>query len=427
MPFESWGKTPKSESVEKNFNWRFYEFPEFSTHKVLPVGLGRSYGDCCLNDGNTIIHMSKLNRLMGFDSINGVLTCEAGVSLDDLLKFTVPRGWFLPVTPGTKFITIGGAIANDIHGKNHHVSGTFGRFVNKFELLRSDGTRKICSPTHNKELFEATIGGIGLTGIITWAEFRLVKIKSGMIDMESVKFTDIDEFLQVSKELSPKYEYTVSWLDCLGTGGSIGRGIFMAGNFADYGDLKIHKPPILNVPFNFPEFALNNLSMSIFNTLYYNKQLEKSIKINQHYDPFFYPLDIVNNWNRIYGKRGFFQFQSVVPIDALKELVTIVVKSGKGSFLAVLKEFGDIKSPGLMSFPQEGATLALDFPNRGDVTNNLLKRLDDFTREVKGRIYFAKDNYMSRESFSQYYPNIEEFVKYIDPAISSNLWRRLHT
>ena len=430
MTFECWGRTPKVIQQELFYSWRHNNFPKVGKSNLLPVGCGRSYGDECLNDDYSVLHMSRLNRLIEFNQDTGVLKCEAGITLDEVLKFAVPKGWFLPVTPGTKFVTVGGAVANDVHGKNHHCSGAFGNFVVSFELLRSDNTRLICSKENNPDYFAATIAGLGLTGIILWVEFQLKKIESALIDVENIKFTSLEEFFQLSKEISNKYEYTVSWLDCLGADKNFGRGILMCGNHSKEEhskvlQLKVHSQPKLTVPFECPEFLLGNLSIFAFNNLYYSVHTQKRGHKTVHYDPYFYPLDAIGNWNKLYGKRGFFQFQSVTPPETAKDLLKIIVDSGCGSFLTILKEFGDIKPEGIMSFPQKGVTFALDFANRGEKTRRLLAKLDDFTADCGGRIYPAKDNYMSAQNFKKYYPRWEEFSKFKDPKISSSFWRRV--
>ncbi|EDY17262.1 FAD linked oxidase domain protein [Chthoniobacter flavus Ellin428] len=400
---------------------------------MLPFGLGRSYGDSCLNDGGDLLVTEELKHLLAFDAERGMMRCEAGVTLDELLRFIVPRGWFLPVTPGTKFITVGGAIANDIHGKNHHRAGTFGCHVTKFELLRSTGERLICSPTENTAQFAATIGGLGLTGLITWAEFQLLRIENSMIDVEELQFANLDEFFAISAESDADFAYTVSWVDCLAEGPSLGRGIFMRGNHARGDSLshRLHRPPRLGVPVEFPDFALNQYSIQAFNTLYYAKALEAFSRKIVHYDPFFYPLDAVNHWNRIYGRRGFFQYQFVIPFSGdrkvIREIFQRIAASGQGSFLAVLKTFGERRSPGMLSFPAPGLTLALDFANQGWETLSLFNELDQVVLATGGRIYPAKDARMPARVFQECYPRWEEFRQYIDPAFSSSFWRRVNS
>ena len=398
---------------------------------MLPFGLGRSYGDSCLNDGGVLLLTTSLNHIVAFDDEHGLFRCEAGVSLDEVLKVIVPRGWFLPTTPGTKFVTVGGAIANDIHGKNHHRAGTFGCHVTRFELLRSDGKRLLCSPVENSEWFAATIGGLGLTGLITWAEFKLRRIANAMIDVESVKFANLDQFFKISAESDQHFEYTVSWLDCLAKGTALGRGIFMRGNHAgpEIQNLQPHRSPRLRVPIDFPNFALNHYSIKAFNTLYDARARGPVSRKVMHYDPFFYPLDALKDWNRIYGRRGFFQYQCVVPFtnghEAMRAVIARIASSGQGSFLAVLKTFGEKESPGMLSFPFQGVTLALDFPNNGPETLALFTELDRIVLAAGGRLYPAKDARMPAHAFQEHYSRWREFRDYLDPAFSSSFWQRV--
>lgn len=426
---ESWGKFPKVNQEVESLTW-VSDLTDFSEDKTyLPYGLGRSYGDSCLNDNGCLIDTSKLNKLISFDEKTGVLKCEAGASLEDIIYFALPKGWFLPVTPGTKFVTVGGAIANDIHGKNHHMAGTFGCFIRSFELLRSNGERLVCSKDQNSEMYAATIGGMGLTGLILWAEVELKAVDGPLIEMESIQFEGLDEFFEISKNSDKDFEYTVAWLDCVSQGEKFGRGIFMRGNHSKTKTDKYFRKTLpLTVPFNFPSFSLNKYTVTAFNTVYYNKQRSKVVKSEVNFDPFFYPLDMVDNWNRIYGKEGLLQFQCVIPDDkkttAMLDILKKVVDSGKASFLAVFKEFGDIQSPGLLSFPRPGATLCLDFPNCKS-TRKLLLELDELVLKAGGASYPAKDALISQESFKCYYPKLEEFKKYKDPKFSSSYWRRV--
>jgi len=395
---------------------------------LLAYGLGRSYGDSCLNDGGTLMDIRGLDRILNLDAEQGSILCEAGVSLGEILLTTVPRGWFLPVTPGTKIVTLAGAIANDVHGKNHHVEGTIGCHVEQFELVRSTGEQVICSREENPELFAATIGGMGLTGIILWAELRLKKIASAQIEMDTVAFASFEDFIRLSSdEEGAKYEYTVGWVDCLS--GRKTRGIFMRGNHAKDGGLRTHPEKIkLSVPFMLPAFTLNPATIWAFNNLYYAKGKAKAGHSQVHYDPFFYPLDKVDDWNRIYGKGGFTQYQCVVPeseVAAFQEILERIARGGQGSFLGVIKKFGSVRSPGMMSFPRPGLTLALDFPFRGAKTLKLFAELDEVVRAAKGALYPAKDPRMSPQMFRLSYPRLAEFRKYVDPTLSSSFWRRV--
>ena len=430
--YESWGRFPKvKHRTVVPLRWRS-DIPRLDLFDVpvLPHGMGRSYGDVCLNEDGVLLHTVGLQRFIALDEEKGILRCEAGVTLDQILELIVPRGWFLPVTPGTKYVTVGGAIANDVHGKNHHHGGTFGRYVTRFELVRSDGSRLLCSPNENAELFRATIGGLGLTGLITWAEFQLKPISSALIEEELIRFRNLDEFFEISAQSDVDYEYTVAWVDCLAQGEQLGRGIFMRGNHADVpGTLYPNSKRRLGVPVDFPDFVLNPLSMKIFNTLYYHRLREKRKKVLVHYEPFFYPLDAVRNWNRIYGKRGMLQFQCVVPFgnhhEVIRTIIERIARSRRASFLAVLKEFGDVSSPALMSFPRPGVTLTLDFPYDGLPTMHLFDDLHALVREAGGAFYPAKDTHMTPEEFRLSYPNWETFTQYIDPHFSSSFWRRV--
>jgi FAD/FMN-containing dehydrogenase len=429
--FLSWGRYPRpTHQAALSLRSLSEPLPHHPGSKtVLPYGLGRSYGDSCLNDGGYVIPVAAFDHFISFDPTSGILRAEAGTSLAAILETFVPRGWFLPVSPGTKFVTLGGAIANDIHGKNHHVAGTFGRHVRRFELLRSTGERIVCSPTERPDLFAATIAGLGLTGLITWVEVQLIPIRSPYLDTRTTKFRNLDEFFDISKESDSLFEYSVSWVDCTSEGEHMGRGLFMAGNFSDR--TKPGKRPNLSLPFpcEAPGWLLNSLFMKSFNTLYYNKQFSRVVEALTHYEPFFYPLDAILNWNRMYGRRGFFQYQLVVPFEQdrsiIKEIFTRITRSKRASFLAVLKTFGDIPSPGLLSFPQKGVTLALDFPNDGAPTRALMDELDSIVFAAGGALYAAKDARMSPRSFAASYPRLQEFTKYVDPGFSSSLWRRV--
>ncbi len=430
----SWGRYPTVKHSEAlSVYWRS-ELPDLARFEqsLLPYAYGRSYGDSCLNEGGVSLDVSHLRRFISFDEDEGLLCCEAGVSLAEILELVVPRGWFIPVSPGTKFVSVGGAIANDVHGKNHHKAGTFGCHVTRFELLRSSGERLICSPQENTNLFQATIGGLGLTGVILWAEFRLKPVVNAFIDMERIQFSSLDEFMQISAETDEKYEYTMSWVDILIGGRDLCRGIFMCGN-NDQSRSRLSKNigkrlPLV-VPFDFPSFILNTFTVKSFNKLYYHSQFSKRVQRVVPYEPFFYPLDSIHEWNRMYGKRGFLQHQFVVPFEdgfgAMREIIGRIRQSGEGSFLTVLKTFGTIPSPGMLSFPRPGLTLALDFAYGGQKTLQLLDELDRIVGQSGGAVYPAKDARMSAENFQAFFPRWQEFAQYIDPHFSSSFWRRV--
>jgi FAD/FMN-containing dehydrogenase len=426
----SWGKYPAvADQRVHRLRWRDEPWPAASG-TLLPRGLGRSYGDSCLNAGGTLLETLQLDHIVRFDRAQGLLCCEAGTSLAAVLDLILPAGWFLPVTPGTRQVTVGGCLANDVHGKNHHRAGAFGCFVERFELARSDGRRLICSPTENPELFRATIGGLGLTGLVTWVEFRLRRIAGPWIDHESIRFGGLDEFFALAAESDQAFEYTVAWIDCLARGPRLGRGLFLRGNHSPApGPAARPRSGRLGIPFDAPELLLNRATLGAFNGAYYWRQLRRVRRGLTHAERFFYPLDGIADWNRLYGRRGLLQYQCVVPHAAgpaaVRALVERVAASGEGSFLAVLKIFGDRPSPGLLSFPRPGVTLALDFPNRGASTLALLERLDQELRGTGGRVYPAKDARMSAASFQAYYPAWRELERWIDPAFSSSFWRRV--
>ena len=385
----------------------------------------------CIRDRNGILLDTKgLNKFIDWNPSTGILKCESGVTLAKILDFTIPQGWFLASTPGTKYISVGGAVANDVHGKNHHKNGTFGCHILKFELLRSDGNRYICSKTENPKLFAATIGGLGLTGLITWVEIQLQPCPSPFIYMEQITFNSIEDFFVINQESEKNFDYTVAWIDTTATGSKLGRGIYNRGNHADPRQFKLpkYKPQKqLILPFDVP--LINKFTVQLFNILYFNKQMHKKISSIVDYNPFFYPLDTVLKWNKAYGKDGFIQYQFVVPLESGKEAIYEVLQktnnSGMSSFLSVLKTFGNTLSPGMLSFPKPGVTLAIDFRYQGRKTLDKLNELDDIVRKYNGRIYPAKDSRMSAEDFKRYYPNWAEFSKYIDPKFSSSFWRRV--
>lgn len=428
---QSWGRYPLTTQQQVTaINDRHRGLPAYE-HPMLPYGNGRSYGDSCLNDQGVLLHTRGLDRFIDFDPATGLLTCEAGVLFSEILDVVVPQGWFLPVTPGTRFVTVGGAIANDVHGKNHHRAGSMGHHVVALELLRTTGERLLCTPEQNASWFAATIGGLGLTGLITWATIQLRRIAGPWMSSESLRFRNIEEFFELSAASDHDYEYTVAWIDCASKGAALGRGLFSRANHAPAHPDR--RPPApsrrLNVPLVPPFSLINPLSLKVFNHLYYHRQRREVVRATTHYEPFFYPLDSIGDWNRIYGPRGFLQYQCVVPPEhaplAVAELAKLISASGGGSFLAVLKQFGSASSRGMLSFPRPGATLALDFPNTGKATFELLDRLDQVVESAGGAVYPAKDARMSGTRFRQYFPRWDEFHEFIDPGFSSSFWRRV--
>lgn len=392
----------------------------------IAYGMGRSYGDACLNPNGVLWKTTSLDRFISFDETTGRLRCEAGVLLLDIQRLFIPRGWILPVSPGTQWVTVGGAIANDVHGKNHHVAGSFGNHIHWLELARTDGSLIECGPTRLPEWFSSTIGGIGLTGVITKAEIQLQRVDGAWLDTETIPFNNLREFFQLSNDSESAWNYAVSWIDCLSK--HTCRGIFMRANSTHL----TRKEPasrsfkMLMQP---PVSLITPLTLKPFNAVYFNMKKRQAGRSIMHYKTFFYPLDNIQHWNKIYGPKGFFQYQSVVShaqgYEVTQAMLHEIARSGEGSFLAVLKTFGEYQPLGMLSFPKKGVTLALDFPNRGDSTKQLFKRLDAIIKEAGGRIYLAKDARMPRDLFEAGYPRLNEFLQYRDPGISSAMSRRL--
>ena len=383
--------------------------------KLVARGNGRCYGDASLQ--NDIISTRKWNKFIEFDRERGYIEVESGVLLSDIIEVAIPAGYFITVTPGTKFITVGGAIASDVHGKNHHVDGCFSEHVVYFDLMVESGEVLRCSREMNSDLFWATIGGMGLTGIILSARFLLTKIETAYIKNEAIQANNLDEIFKLFEE-SEDWTYTVAWLDCLQKGNQLGKSIMLRGEHAKLDELpnKLKKNPLkikqklkLNIPFFFPNFLLNPWSIKIFNWLYFNKQINKHVKNFVDYDQFFYPLDAVHNWNRIYGKKGFIQYQFVIPkeqgLEGMREILQTIAESGNGSFLVVLKLFGESNPNAYNSFPKPGYTLALDF-KVNDGLKKLVEELDLIVETFGGRIYRTKDA-MSKSSLTDYLQNID--------------------
>lgn len=425
--YASWGLYPNLPQRAVALAWRDQGWPAVDG-ELLPRGNGRSYGDSCLADGGTLIDARGLDRFISFDPSTGRLACEAGVLLGDILELTVPKGWFLPVTPGTRLVTVGGAIANDVHGKNHHRRGNFGNHVLRLELLRSDGRRILCGPDRESEWFQATVGGLGLTGLVTWAELQLIPVEGPWLDVETLRFPDLDAFFTIATESDRSHDYTVAWIDCLARGSALGRGLFMRANHAPT-PRDPQKTPSggLRVPFTPPISPVNSLTLRAFNELYY--RIPRPRRSIQHYLTYFYPLDSLLDWNRLYGPRGFVQYQCVVPPEAapsaLHEILDLIAASGQGSFLSVLKNFGTMTGLGLLSFPRPGATLALDFPFRGEPTLALLDRLDRVVMDAGGGVYPAKDARMSGAVFRRTFPEWRKLESMRDPRVMSAFWGRV--
>lgn len=428
--YQSWGRFPRQPQTAHLLPFRDEASGAMAELAAgsLVFGNGRSYGDSCLAATGTLLDARGLKRFLAFDRATGVLKVEAGVLLAEIIDLVLPFGWFLPATPGTKFVTVGGAIANDVHGKNHHVFGSFGEHVRAFELVRSDGSCRRCEP--GDAWFRATVGGLGMTGCITWAELQLRPVAGPWLTTESIKFANLAEFFSLSQASEADWEYTVAWVDCLAQGRALGRGHFMRARHV--GPLVDGTPPGKggrSIPFTPPVSLVNGLSLRAFNSLYYHRQREPVKAGIQHYAPFFYPLDALGHWNRMYGPRGFQQYQCVVPPvvaqEAIRDMLGCIAGHGMGSFLAVLKVFGDRPATGLMSFPREGATLALDFPEQGAKTARLFLELDNIVAQAGGALYPAKDAHMRPGMFRSAYPNWTQVEALRDPKLMSAFWRRV--
>jgi FAD/FMN-containing dehydrogenase len=425
----SWGNYFNTNSEVYPVYWQSENLHLNGNNSYLPIGMARSYGDCCLNHGGALISTRGLNRFLSFDEQSGILCCQSGVSLSEILDFAVPKNWFLPVSPGTKHVSVGGAIANDVHGKNHQTAGTFGENVIEFELERSNGERFLCSREKNPELFKATIAGLGLTGLILWAKIRLKKITSPFMKCRNIIFHSLEEFFDVSREFSDQHEYSVAWMDCASKSSQFGRGIFMCADHGADGSDNNYSKRYINLPVYLPKGIVTNYAVSGFNKLYFALMEKRKAEFTAHYDPYFYPLDVIGSWNRIYGKNGFFQFQGVVPYGDNNKLALgvfeILKKSEHCSYLTVVKEFSEREASGLMSFPRKGLTICFDIPNKGPDTLKFIKKLNDYACSAGGAIYPAKDASMSPDNFITSYRNISEFSGFIDKKFSSSFWRRV--
>jgi len=402
---------------------------------VLARGLGRAYGDAAVpaRPGALVLETSRADRVLAFDTERGLLTCEAGLSLAEILRVFLPRGWFPPVTPGTRFVTVGGCVACDVHGKNHHRDGSFGAFVERVVLQVADGRVVECGPARERELFLATVGGMGLTGLITEVTLRLRPVESGWMIVESERVAGLGPMLDGLRAAATEWPYTVGWIDCLAGGGDLGRGILLLGRHASSSEAPAAPPRTprrLRVPLDAPEWLLSPALMRRFNAAYYQMrgQMRGPARAWMRgrdggtaqavtFDSFFYPLDAVGEWNRLYGPRGFLQYQCVVPraagAAAVAEILGRVARAGAASFLAVVKAFGP-ESDAYLSFPLEGTTLALDLPYRGPRTESLVHELNAVVIEAGGRIYLAKDAVTREGDFARMLPRLEAWRKVRD-------------
>jgi decaprenylphospho-beta-D-ribofuranose 2-oxidase len=433
-----WGNIPKSLSRVVYPRTPAEIARVLKTDKILARGLGRSYADQATNTNHLVMKMEKMNHFLSFDDQRGILECEAGVSLDEIITFFAPRGWFPMITPGTKYITVGGAIANDVHGKAHHADGSFVNCVYNFTILLADGTILRASREENPELFWANFGGLGLLGVILTATLQLRKIETTYFKQRAVTARHLDEMLDAIEQADQEFRYSVAWIDPMAKNGSLGRGVLTMGNHATLPDLpdklkrnplKIGAKPKLTVPFYLPDFVLNSFTVSLLDVALYWKQ--KSAPSIAHYESFFFPLDMINYWNRGYGKRGFIQYQFVIPLkngrENIRTILTEITSSDCIPFLNVLKKFG--KGQGLLSFPFEGYTFAIDFPVTPQL-KGFTEKLDRMVLQMGGRIYLGKDAYLDEHTFKLMYPQYREWLdikrKY-DPynVFSSDLARRI--
>jgi decaprenylphospho-beta-D-ribofuranose 2-oxidase len=408
---------------------------------LIARGLGRSYNNAAQNDGGLVISTARLNKIISLDSQTGLATCESGVSLEQLMVAGLPHGWFVPVSPGTRQVTIGGAIAADVHGKNHHVAGSFGQHVRWLDLLLADGAERRVTPAAEPDLFWATAGGMGLTGVILRAEIQLKRVETARIRVDTVRTADLDEAMAYLKATDEQFGYTVAWLDCLATGANLGRSVITSGDFAAVDELPPaeRRDPLafrpaarIGAPPGCPPGLINRYTVAVANEAWYRRAPRRREGEIQSIGKFFHPLDGIRNWNRVYGPAGFRQYQYAVPVGqeaAVRQSVEMISSARAPSFVTVLKRFGP-GSPGHLSFPIEGWTLALDFPARTPGLDRLLLRLDELVAEAGGRVYLAKDSRVSGEMLAAMYPRLAEFRqlrKQVDPAglLGSDLSRRL--
>ncbi|WP_426565410.1 FAD-binding oxidoreductase [Angustibacter sp. McL0619] len=398
---------------------------------LLPRAHGHSYGDSCLNADNALLDTRDLNRILSFDRDSGVIRCEAGVSMGAIQSLATDRGWRLAVSPSTQHVSVGGAVAHDVHGRNHVVAGSFGQYVSALDLLRTDGSRQTCSATENADLFRASVGGMGLTGLITAVDIQLRRTATSYIEAETIGFSDLVSFMERFEQSAHTHEYATAWLDLM-TGRPF-AGILELGNEAS--EEQTHALPTtasagrtLRVPFDLPRHLMNRTTVRAFNRFYYGRSAGRPPGL-VHFTKYFYQLDAVDDWNRVLGRRGFLQYHFVIPTQhvaaGLPRLIELVRRSGNVCFLAILKRYGSGTFPGLMSFPVQGLGGAFDFVNLGQRTIDLFHALDELLVELEGKVYLAKDSLLTPDCFAVMYPRWKEFSDFIDPRFSSSLWRRV--
>lgn len=396
---------------------------------TLPYGNGRSYGDSCLNACGAAIATRNAGKIISFDDKSGLLEAEAGLLLSDLIDAVAPAGWFPAVLPGTQFVTLGGAIANDIHGKNHHRRGTFGCHVREIHLDRTERGSLVIEPGDGTGLFEATVGGLGLTGLIRRAKLQLMRVGASAIRQETTRFNDLEEYFGLAREADERHEYAVAWLDSLSKGNRFGRGHLIAGDHeTEGGHPSASGRSALSVPFTPPVSPLQGPFLRLFNETYFRSAPAGVSVKTVPSEKFFFPLDRIGRWNRLYGPRGLHQHQSVIPekagFETVKRLLECTQANRHGSFLTVLKRFGSVQSPGFMSFPRAGYTLTLDFPDKGSATLGLLDKLDEITLTAGGAVNPYKDRRMSSATFKASFPEWQKLESMRDPALLSDFWRR---
>jgi len=436
-PISGWGRYPV-QTCELERPERYADLRSHA-HGVIARGQGRSYGDASLNENGRVLLTERVNRLLDFNEEQGILRAEAGATLAEILQVIVPRGWFLPVTPGTKFVSLGGCVAADVHGKNHHQDGSFGEHIVSIQLVQADGNLLTCSKDENPEIFWATVGGMGLTGMVGEVTLKLIPIATPYIKVRHHSAENLEQLFRSLQNPECDDRYTVAWIDSMATGRQLGRGVAMCGHHASSAELPVdfnHASLVKAgraIPFDFPGWVLNPLSIAAFNALYYAREGAKQQPFISAYDDFFYPLDAIGNWNRLYGKRGFVQYQCVIPEatapEGIRSLLQELSGSRRPSFLAVLKRFG-AQGRGMLSFPMAGYTLALDLPIRDEGLFAMLNKLDQIVLRHGGRVYLAKDARLSAELFCSMYPRYSEWLdikRAVDPQNSfcSSLARRL--
>lgn len=419
--FNSWGNDT---SVNQRGIYLNRLDKKLTEHSYLAQGNGRSYGDSCLNQSGVVASTKNMNHIVDFDKEKGTITCESGVTIYEILRALQGTNWKLSVVPGTGYVTVGGAIANDVHGKNHTNKGTFGCHINSLELLRSDSGSIHCSKAINNDLFRVTIGGLGLTGIIRWAEIQLEHRSTNSILSLTKRCKSLEELTNAFQNNSEQDEFKLGWID----GHNLKNLTYTTSSWSFSRNHKKTSDLNLAVPFTPNRSLISKNASRAFNYFYSKTSAKAGSKLSSH-ESFYFPLDGLRNWNRLYGTRGLIQFQCLVPkehsLETLTEIFKIIKNSGAFSPLIVLKQFGEIKSPGMMSFPKEGLTLALDFNNNGNKTRELVSKLERVIISKNGRLYPAKDLYMSSEGFIYSYPMIDAFIPFIDPSINSDFWERV--